>query len=183
MALSSPATVLVYKGTGSHFTPTAPLYSAKEGAYLIVDLAAKEMTLIFYGTLNHKLNLLVAVNQGTLDEGSVPSTGTRTYEVFAEVLRQTSGPAFGDQVAMFRGLETTVDIAGSPGNFSTGMHPKTLAGIYRYFGEGFGSSYDEHGFSLSLDQDDTLNSNNGTLGIAAVQSDIIARLETLGYQQ
>ena len=181
-ALPSHATVLVYKGTGVNYTQTSVGNSATEGCYLILDLNLGEMTLIYYNTFAHQKYLWIPINQDAFDDVSVNGANGKVYQIFADVGRTVAGPAYSDLAAVFRGLNSTEKIAGSPGSYGTAAYPHSLEGTYRYVEGGFGSTYAEHAFSLIFDQTVTVNSNNGSLGIAAVQANIIGVVESAGYQ-
>lgn len=60
-AIPSRATILVYKGIATIFTPTQQGYAASQGCYLILDQAKGEMTLHLYGDLSQRLHGLIPV--------------------------------------------------------------------------------------------------------------------------
>lgn len=181
-SLPARAQLLIYHGTGTHFTATQPGWSATENSYLIVDLSSQEISLIVYGKFNGKKNYNILLNETSLDNAQV-SSGTKLYQAFSYVSHEAPAPgAFLDEAAFFRGLSTKVNVSGSVGHYNTGSYPPTLGGLYRYSAVGLGSAYDEQNFTLGYSQTLTVNYNNSVLTISEAQSDIIGTLQAAGYQ-
>jgi hypothetical protein len=181
-ALPARAQLLIYHGTGTHFTATQPGWAATENSYLIVDLSSQEFSLIVYGLFKGVKNYNILLNEVSLDNTQVTS-GTKLYEVFSYVSHEVPDPgAFLDESVFFRGLTAKVNVSGSVGHYNTGSYPPTLGGLYRYAALGFGSNYDEQNFTLAYSQTLSVNYNNSVLTIDQAQSDIIGVLEAQGYQ-
>jgi hypothetical protein len=174
--------LLIYHGTGMHFTATQPGWSANERCYVIVDLSANEISVISYGTQNRHKTFEILVDELALDDTPVLE-GTKTYEIFSYTSHATVGEgSFADEGVFFRGLQSKVNIAGGTGHYGTAMHPLSMAGVFRYAAIGLGSDYDEHNFNLGFNQTLTVNYNNSDLTIDEAQTDIIGVLEGEGYE-
>jgi hypothetical protein len=174
--------LLIYHGTGMHFTATQPGWSANERCYVIVDLSAEEISVISYGSYERHKTFEILVDELALDDTLV-SEGTKTYEIFSYASHQSPGGGFfADEGVFFRGLESKVNVAGGTGHYTTDSHPLSMAGVFRYTAVGVGSDYDEHNFNLGFNQTLTVNYNNSDLTIDEAQSDIIGVLEGQGYQ-
>jgi hypothetical protein len=183
LLLPASATVLIYKGTGVNFVPTNPNGSATEGCYVIVDLNSGEISVLTYDLFLKKRTINLLVEQQTLDTETAAGSGNRNYGIFANVVRDTAGAGlFADQVACFRGLDTSITVSGYPGDYIKESYPRTLVGIYRYAESGLGLDYTEHSFTLGYDQADTVIANNASQAIAAVETSITQRLVSAGYQ-
>jgi hypothetical protein len=180
-ALPSEATVLIYKGTSRNFTATTPGDSAGEQCILIVDLALNKMSLLIWHTENNHRYQVLEISQQTLDTTLVPGLNKSTYEIYAHVSNIEAQGGFGDQAAFFRGPQSSLIVSGGTGNYNYESHPRALGGEYRYCGAGLGSSYEEHTISLAYDQTVTVGENDEGHSIAAVESDMIAYVTSLGY--
>ncbi len=181
-AIFSPATVLVYKGVATIYTPTQAGYAASQDCYLILDLTGGQMTLLLYGTLNHKKTQSLFINQGAMDDTPVSGPGNATYEIFSESIRDTYVALYVNVGAFFRGRETNVNIAGGTGDFASASHPRSLSGVFRDVGITIlGSAYTEINVGVTFDQTDTVDSNNSDLAISQVQTNIESELSAKGY--
>jgi hypothetical protein len=181
-AIPSRATVLVYKGIATIYTPTQQGYAASQGCYLILDLTSGEMTLLLYGVLSHKKLQSPFISGGALDDTPVSGAPNATYEIFSESSRTTNSTEYADIGAFFRGRETTVNIIGAAGSYTSASHPRSLVGVYRDVGTSIlDSGYTEINISVVFDQPDTVDSNNSHLAISQVQTNIMGELYTKGY--
>lgn len=187
------AEVLVYRGSFREFDPSG-LTRVTTGKCFVIfqrpingnETAGQAAYVRYFVTPSGPdkgKKVYLTVNPTSYRFGGTERTDGKVFRAISHTEETILEPGFTHASAYFRGLQTTIPLKpGLGGIVLTTQEPAILKGNAQIGGVSFIGVYIERTFSLRQDVQRTLESNAGSLAIAATLNNVVNYIKTLGYQ-